>query len=109
MDTAEHEYFKIKEADSVEVLSLVDNSVDFLSTIDKKEANSFRQWTRKRYGREWARTHSQLPRAEHGFSMLIRVLSGRKSNSIQNLSPKLFKYQSSRNAKRRNRLVPPFT
>jgi 7,8-dihydropterin-6-yl-methyl-4-(beta-D-ribofuranosyl)aminobenzene 5'-phosphate synthase len=82
MDTAERENFKIKEADSVEVLSLVDNSVDFLSTIDKKEANSFRQWTIKRYGREWARTHSQLPRAEHGFSMLIRVLSGRKSNSI---------------------------
>jgi 7,8-dihydropterin-6-yl-methyl-4-(beta-D-ribofuranosyl)aminobenzene 5'-phosphate synthase len=82
MDTAEHEYFKIKEADSVEALSLVDNSVDFLSTIDKKEANSFRQWTKKRYGQKWARTHSQLPRAEHGFSMLIRVLSGRKSNSI---------------------------
>jgi 7,8-dihydropterin-6-yl-methyl-4-(beta-D-ribofuranosyl)aminobenzene 5'-phosphate synthase len=82
MDTAEHEYFKIKEADSVEALSLVDNSVDFLSTIDKKEANSFRQWTKKRYGQKWARTHSQLPRAEHGFSMLIRVLRGRKAVSI---------------------------
>jgi hypothetical protein len=43
MNTTERENFKIKEADSVEVLSLVDNSVDFLSTIDKKEANSFRQ------------------------------------------------------------------
>jgi 7,8-dihydropterin-6-yl-methyl-4-(beta-D-ribofuranosyl)aminobenzene 5'-phosphate synthase len=82
MDTAEHENSKIREADSVEVLSLVDNSVNSLSTTDKKEANSFRQWTKKRYGQKWARKHSQLPRAEHGFSMLIRVLSGRKSNSI---------------------------
>jgi 7,8-dihydropterin-6-yl-methyl-4-(beta-D-ribofuranosyl)aminobenzene 5'-phosphate synthase len=82
MDTAEHENSKIRETDSVEVLSLVDNSVNSLSTTDKKEANSFRQWTKKRYGQEWARKHSQLPRAEHGFSMLIRVLSGRKSNTI---------------------------
>jgi 7,8-dihydropterin-6-yl-methyl-4-(beta-D-ribofuranosyl)aminobenzene 5'-phosphate synthase len=61
---------------------LVDNSVDFLSTIDRKEAQSFRQWTKKRHGQEWTRTHSQLPFAEHGFSMLIRVQCRRKSVSI---------------------------
>jgi 7,8-dihydropterin-6-yl-methyl-4-(beta-D-ribofuranosyl)aminobenzene 5'-phosphate synthase len=73
---------RIAEVDGLEVFSLVDNSVDFLSTIDKKEAQSFRQWTTKRYGQEWARTHSELPFAEHGFSMLIRVLSERKTVSI---------------------------
>jgi len=82
MSTAAHGHFNIAEVDGLEVLSLVDNSVDFLSTIDRKQAQSFRQWTKKRYGQEWARTHSQLPLAEHGFSMLIRVLFGRKTVSI---------------------------
>ena len=70
---------KVREVDGVEILSLVDNSVDFLSTIDRDGVQSFRQWTKERHGEEWIRTHSQLPLAEHGFSMLIRVLSGGKS------------------------------
>jgi 7,8-dihydropterin-6-yl-methyl-4-(beta-D-ribofuranosyl)aminobenzene 5'-phosphate synthase len=82
MSTNAHGQFNIAEVDGLDVLSLVDNSVDFLSTIDKKEAQSFRQWTKKRHGQEWTRTHSQLPFAEHGFSMLIRVLCGRKTVSI---------------------------
>ena len=78
MNTTAHGQFKIAEVDGLEVLSLVDNSVDFLSTIDKKEVQSFRQWTKKRYGQEWTKTHSQLPFAEHGFSMLIRVSTRKK-------------------------------
>ena len=74
--------FKVREAAAVEIISLVDNSVDFLSTIDNKRVQSFRQWTREHYGQEWARTHTQLPLAEHGFSMLIRVFNEGKSNSI---------------------------
>jgi 7,8-dihydropterin-6-yl-methyl-4-(beta-D-ribofuranosyl)aminobenzene 5'-phosphate synthase len=74
--------FNIAEVDGLEVLSLVDNSVDFLSTIDRKEAHSFRQWMKKRNGQEWTKNHSQLPFVEHGFSMLVRVLRGRKSISI---------------------------
>jgi 7,8-dihydropterin-6-yl-methyl-4-(beta-D-ribofuranosyl)aminobenzene 5'-phosphate synthase len=74
--------FKVKEADAVEILSLVDNSVDFLSTIDKKEAQSLRQWTRERYSAEWARTHTQVPVAEHGFSVLVRVFNKEKSSSV---------------------------
>jgi 7,8-dihydropterin-6-yl-methyl-4-(beta-D-ribofuranosyl)aminobenzene 5'-phosphate synthase len=81
-DKAGYFLSEFREADSVEVFSLVDNSLDFLSTVDNKEANSFRQWTRKRYGPEWANTHHQLPFAEHGFSMLIRVLAEGKSHSI---------------------------
>jgi 7,8-dihydropterin-6-yl-methyl-4-(beta-D-ribofuranosyl)aminobenzene 5'-phosphate synthase len=82
MSTNAHGSFNIAEIDGLEVLSLVDDSLDFLSTIDRKEAQSFRQWTKKRYGQEWTRTHSQLPFAEHGFSMLIRVLFGRKTVNI---------------------------
>jgi 7,8-dihydropterin-6-yl-methyl-4-(beta-D-ribofuranosyl)aminobenzene 5'-phosphate synthase len=82
LSPTQHKHFKIAEVDGLEVISLVDNSVDFLSTIDKKEAQSFRQWTKKRHGEEWARTHSRLPLAEHGFSMLIRVLRDGKTVSI---------------------------
>ncbi len=74
--------FTVKEADAVEIISLVDNSVDFLSTIDNKQVQSFRQWTRERYGQEWVKSHKQLPCAEHGFSMLIRVFSKNKSTCV---------------------------
>ena len=32
---------KVQEVDGLEIISLIDNSVDFLSTIDRKEAQSF--------------------------------------------------------------------
>lgn len=73
---------KIREVDGVEILSLVDNSVDFLSTVDKESVQSFGQWTKERHGQEWARTHSQLPLAQHGFSMLVRVSNEGKSSSF---------------------------
>jgi 7,8-dihydropterin-6-yl-methyl-4-(beta-D-ribofuranosyl)aminobenzene 5'-phosphate synthase len=82
MNTATPTNLRTAEVDGLEVFSLVDNSVDFLSTIDRKEAQSFRQWTKKRYGPKWAKTHSQLPLAEHGFSMLIHVLYKRKTVKI---------------------------
>jgi 7,8-dihydropterin-6-yl-methyl-4-(beta-D-ribofuranosyl)aminobenzene 5'-phosphate synthase len=72
----------IRKVDGVEILSILDNSVDFLSTTNKKEVNPFREWTKKRNGQEWANTHMQLPLAEHGFSMLVRVLFEGKSRSI---------------------------
>ena len=74
--------FRLKEVDAIEIISLVDNSVDFLSTVNKRRAQSFRQWTRERYGQEWIRTHPQLPRAEHGFSMLIRVFKDGNTKSV---------------------------
>jgi 7,8-dihydropterin-6-yl-methyl-4-(beta-D-ribofuranosyl)aminobenzene 5'-phosphate synthase len=82
MNTTALGQFNIAEVDGLEVLSLVDNSVDYLSTNDKKEVQSFRQWTKKRNGQECTKFHSQLPFAEHGFAMLVRVLRGRKSVSI---------------------------
>jgi 7,8-dihydropterin-6-yl-methyl-4-(beta-D-ribofuranosyl)aminobenzene 5'-phosphate synthase len=82
MSTNALRHFEIVEVDSLEIISLVDNSVDFLSTIDKKEVQSFRQWTKKRYGEDWTRTHSQLPLAEHGFSLFIRVLRDGKTVSV---------------------------
>jgi len=63
----------LNEVDRAEIISLVDNSVDFLSTIDKGDVKQVR---------EWAKGLTQLPTAEHGFSMLIRVFNGGKSHSI---------------------------
>jgi 7,8-dihydropterin-6-yl-methyl-4-(beta-D-ribofuranosyl)aminobenzene 5'-phosphate synthase len=82
MSKAESGHFKIKEVDGLEVLSLLDNSADFLSTPERKEVQHFREWTKKRYGREWTNAHSKLPFAEHGFSMLIRTMRAGESNSI---------------------------
>ncbi len=82
MSNAEPGQPKIKEVDGLEVLCLLDNSADFLSTPERKEVQHFREWTRKRYGGEWTSAHSKLPFAEHGFSMLIRTLRAGKSTSI---------------------------
>lgn len=81
MSNLEHEHLNIVEVDSVEILSLVDNSIDFLSTINKKEVKSFRQWTKKGHGKEFA-SHLQMPIAEHGFSMLVRVFNAGQSSNI---------------------------
>ncbi|MEM3641396.1 MAG: MBL fold metallo-hydrolase [Candidatus Bathyarchaeia archaeon] len=64
---------KLREAESVEIISLIDNSVDYLSTIRRKDVKNVR---------EWAKKHFRLPMAEHGFSMLIRVYDGNKSHSV---------------------------
>ncbi|MEM2099631.1 MAG: MBL fold metallo-hydrolase [Candidatus Bathyarchaeia archaeon] len=63
----------LKEASAVEIISLVDNTVDFLSSSSKEQAKTFRQWSK---------THGQLPFAEHGFSMLIRTFNETGIHSI---------------------------
>ncbi|MEM3051656.1 MAG: MBL fold metallo-hydrolase [Candidatus Bathyarchaeia archaeon] len=73
---------ELKEVDAVEIISLVDNTVDFLSHVNKPQVKPFRQWTRERYGQRWAETHTRLPFGEHGFAMLIRVFSGQKTSYI---------------------------
>lgn len=73
---------KVVAVDGLEIIILVDNSVDFLSSVNREGVESVRQWTKKQHEEERARTQSQLPVAEHGFSALIRVLCGRKTVSI---------------------------
>jgi 7,8-dihydropterin-6-yl-methyl-4-(beta-D-ribofuranosyl)aminobenzene 5'-phosphate synthase len=81
-ENSSYKEIKVREAVAVEIISLVDSSVDFLSTVNKKQVQSFRRWTQDRYGQEWARTQTQLPIAEHGFSMLIRVFNSEKSSCV---------------------------
>jgi len=74
--------FKVKEADRVEILSLIDNSVDFLSAVNNQNVKSFRQWRWGRDIKEWGKAHVNLPFAEHGFSVLIRVFSRDKASCV---------------------------
>jgi 7,8-dihydropterin-6-yl-methyl-4-(beta-D-ribofuranosyl)aminobenzene 5'-phosphate synthase len=56
----------LKEVDSAEIISLMDNTVDLGSTIQKKEVSNVREWTNHPF---------RLPFAEHGFSLLIKTIS----------------------------------
>jgi 7,8-dihydropterin-6-yl-methyl-4-(beta-D-ribofuranosyl)aminobenzene 5'-phosphate synthase len=73
--------FKVKAVDSVETLSLVDNSVDFMSAPNNPQVQSFRKWKHEGNGKKTT-THAGLPFAEHGFSVLIRVFSGDQSSCV---------------------------
>ena len=73
---------RVKEADGAEILSLVDNSVDFLSAVNSTQVQSFRHWRRERNDKECGATQIDLPFAEHGFSVLIRVFRGGESSCI---------------------------
>jgi 7,8-dihydropterin-6-yl-methyl-4-(beta-D-ribofuranosyl)aminobenzene 5'-phosphate synthase len=65
----------ITQADQVEIFSLVDNTIDVLSTPENEVAKTYRQWTKERYEQDWHKTHTLLPYAEHGFAMLIKIFS----------------------------------
>jgi 7,8-dihydropterin-6-yl-methyl-4-(beta-D-ribofuranosyl)aminobenzene 5'-phosphate synthase len=72
----------IREVDNVEIVSLVDNTVDFLSTLDRKEVKSVRVWVREKKGEKWMKEHFIPPIAEHGFSNLIRVFYEGKVHNV---------------------------
>ena len=63
----------LKESSKLEIISLMDNTVDFLSSNTRKEVQTFQ------HSAYW---HTGLPVAENGFSMLIRVLGDEKNCSI---------------------------
>jgi len=65
---------EMRVADRLEVICLVDNVVDDLSSEP-------RQWVE--HPRDWVRTKAfHRPHAEHGFSLLIRASKGSESHSV---------------------------
>ena len=72
----------LREVDSVEIVSLVDNSVDFVSSVGRRDVEQVRKWVTKRLGEKWVRKYFQYPFAEHGFSMLIRTFIDENSHSV---------------------------
>ena len=63
----------LKEAAKLEIISLIDNTADFLSSNTRKEVQTFQ------HSVHW---HTGLPMAENGFAMLIRVCYEDKTVSI---------------------------
>lgn len=64
---------RLKESRKIEIVSLMDNAVDFLSSNNRRDVQSFRRWNQ---------AHAELPLAEHGFSLLIRVSSNEETSTI---------------------------
>lgn len=64
---------KLTEIKSLEIISLVDNTVDFLSSNTRREVQTFQ------HSAHW---HEGLPHAENGLSMLIRPQNEGKTESI---------------------------
>jgi 7,8-dihydropterin-6-yl-methyl-4-(beta-D-ribofuranosyl)aminobenzene 5'-phosphate synthase len=73
---------ELRTASKLEIVSIVDNTVDFLSSNARKEVQSFRRRTKERYGENWDKTNAELPVAEHGLCILVRIFSGENSCSI---------------------------
>ena len=78
----DNEHISLREVDSVEIVSLVDNSVDFASSVRRRDVEQVRKWVTKCLGEEWIKKHFQYPFAEHGFSILIRTFADEKSHSL---------------------------
>jgi len=68
----------LKKTDDLEVISLMDNSVDFLSSIGRKDVFNIREWcTREKTAKTMLK-----PIAEHGFSTLIRLSSDDATHNV---------------------------
>ncbi len=68
----------LKKTDDLEVISLMDNSVDFLSSTGRKDVHNIREWcTREKTPKKMLQ-----PTAEHGYSTLIRVSSDNITHNV---------------------------
>lgn len=70
---------KIKPTDKIEIISLVDNTLDILSTPSNPQVQSFWQWVKPRPKQD---SPSKLPSAEHGFSMLVKLFNGESATTF---------------------------
>ncbi len=64
---------ELRKAERVEVISLMDNSIDLLSASSREEVKRFRDWAKRTF---------RNPIAEHGLSMLVRVFDGDEVHSV---------------------------
>ncbi|MEM4703563.1 MAG: MBL fold metallo-hydrolase [Candidatus Bathyarchaeia archaeon] len=82
MNKTDSRAVELRQVDSAEIVSLMDNSVDFLTATSKEEVRSVREWIKEQKTEKWIRKRFRLPIAEHGFSMLIRVFVGQEKHSV---------------------------
>lgn len=72
----------LREAESLEVICLMDNCVDFMSSISRREVQGTLSWVAKHMGREWFERNFRPPIAEHGLSMLVTVTCNGRRHSV---------------------------
>jgi len=72
----------LRKVDRVEIISLVDNSVDFLSQVGRHDVRSVRNWVAASKGERWTERHFRPPKAEHGLSMIVRLHFDNEVHSI---------------------------
>jgi len=72
----------LKEVNKVELTSLMDNTIDFLSTNEKPEVKQVQEWMKEHKSTEWMEKHFSPPLAEHGFSMLVKIFLGSNSHTV---------------------------
>jgi len=67
----------LREVDQLEIISLQDNIVELLTTVDHEEVQTVLQWVKTEEGEELP-----LPLAEHGLAMLIRTRVGQETHTV---------------------------
>ncbi len=67
----------LRGVDQLEVISLQDNMVELLATVDREEVQTALQWVKREEGEKLP-----LPLAEHGLAMLIRTRVGQETHTI---------------------------
>jgi len=67
----------LREVDQLEVISLQDNMVELLTTVDREKVQTVLQWVKREEGEELP-----LPLAEHGLAMLLRTRVGQETHTI---------------------------
>jgi 7,8-dihydropterin-6-yl-methyl-4-(beta-D-ribofuranosyl)aminobenzene 5'-phosphate synthase len=76
-DVSKKSHLELKEVDQLELISLQDNMVEVLNTVDRDEVQTISQWVDREEGEELP-----LPVAEHGFAMLIRTMRDQETHTI---------------------------
>jgi 7,8-dihydropterin-6-yl-methyl-4-(beta-D-ribofuranosyl)aminobenzene 5'-phosphate synthase len=71
-----------KDASKIEIISLMDNTIDITSSNPNPAVKTLWKWLREKHGEEFVQKHKPLPMAEAGFSMLIRIFIGEECRSI---------------------------
>lgn len=67
----------LREVEQLEIISLQDNMVELLTTVDREEVQTVLQWVKSEEGEGLP-----LPVAEHGLAMLIRTRVGQENHTV---------------------------
>jgi len=73
---------RLRSVDRLEIICLMDNCVDLMSSVGREEVQNVRTWVPERMGKEWFDKNFRSPIAEHGLSMLVKVFCNGEIHTI---------------------------